>query len=182
MCDRMVPLACTTRVLVLQHPQEADHLLGTVPLLEGSLPVTMRVGLSWSSLTTALGETVDPGRWGVLFPDREHVGIIDRKGEPVKRRLQGIVVLDGTWTQAKTLWWRNAWLLKLARVSLRPTAPSIYGRLRREPSPTHTSTLEAVALAFEAIREPPETSEGLRRLMRTLAQRIRDAKRAEVGQ
>jgi DTW domain-containing protein YfiP len=50
-CDRVVPLETALRILVLQHPQEDDAVLGTVPLLALSLPsATVRVGLSWSSL------------------------------------------------------------------------------------------------------------------------------------
>src|SRR5204862_7870678 len=33
--------------------------------------------------------------------------------QPILKRLDGIVLLDGSWKEAKTLWWRNPWLLKL---------------------------------------------------------------------
>ena len=42
-------------------------------------------------------------------------------------------MLDGTWSQAKALWWRNAWMLKCQRVILGPAQPSRYGKLRKEP-------------------------------------------------
>ena len=42
-----------------------------------------------------------------------------------------MVVLDGTWSQAKALWWRNAWMLKCQRVILGPAQPSRYGKLRK---------------------------------------------------
>ncbi len=89
--------------------------------------------------------------------------------------LQGIVVLDGTWEQAKSLWWRNPWLLKLARVELHPTAPSIYGRLRREPHRKCVSTLEAIANVLDERGEDPEIAANLRSAMRTMVQRARDA-------
>jgi len=47
--------------------------------------------------------------------------------------IAGIVVLDGSWSQAKTLWWRNPWVLKARRIVLAPGRPSRYGALRREP-------------------------------------------------
>ena len=43
------------------------------------------------------------------------------------------MLLDGTWSQAKALWWRNAWMLKCQRVILGPKRPSRYGKLRKEP-------------------------------------------------
>src|SRR5207245_1748202 len=65
--------------------------------------------------------------------------------EPVLRRLEGVILLDGTWSQAKTLWWRNPWLLKLHRIVLNPVRPARLGRLRREPRREALSTIEAAA-------------------------------------
>lgn len=168
------------RVLVLQHPQEQDALLGTAQLLAASLPkVEIVIGLSWRNLGHALGdEHVDVTKWAVLFPDRdaENAQVATRRGallDPTS--LEGIVVLDGTWSKAKTLLWRNPWLQKLHRVTLKPKQPSIYGRLRAEPRRDFVSTLESVAGALTLVGEPPEIEAGLYRLFRTLVQRVRDA-------
>jgi DTW domain-containing protein len=193
-CDRIEPTPTRTRVLILQHPQEPDVALGTARLLALSLPSSaLKVGLSWASLEAALEGVVDParidrGRWAAVFTAKLPAGkeppslakgevrVLDRHGETVsKPSLDGIVVLDGTWSQAKTLWWRNPWLLKLGRVVLRPKEPSIYGRLRKPPRPEWISTLEAVAEVLPALGEPPEVREQLRRTMRTMVQRARDA-------
>jgi DTW domain-containing protein YfiP len=89
--------------------------------------------------------------------------------------LEGIVVLDGTWSKAKTLWWRNPWLIKLSRLTLKPTKPSIYGSLRVEPRRDYVSTLESVAAALSLCGESPDIEVGLCRVFRTLVQRVRDA-------
>jgi hypothetical protein len=89
--------------------------------------------------------------------------------------LEGIVVLDGTWSKAKTLWWRNPWLTKLNRLTLKPAKPSIYGSLRAEPKREFVSTLESVAAALTLCGESPEIEVGLSRVFRTLVQRVRDA-------
>jgi DTW domain-containing protein YfiP len=195
-CDRVVPLETALRVLVLQHPQEDDAVLGTVPLLALSLPsATVRVGLSWPSLEAALEGVLDPARidrakWAVLAGGKlpkappalakGQVSVLDRHGDPVARpSLDGIVVLDGTWSQAKALWWRNPWLLKLGRVVLRPAEPTLYGRLRKAPRPEWVSTLEAVADVLPALGAPAEHRAQLRRLMRTMVQRARDARVTE---
>jgi len=181
-CDRITIYPTTRRVLILQHPQEQDALLGSAQILVASLPkVKLVVGLSWRNLGHALGEEedVDPRRWAVLFPDREIPGghVRDRSGEPVAPdTLEGIIVLDGTWSKAKTLWWRNPWLTKLNRMTLQPTKPSIYGRLRAEPRRDFVSTLESVALALTLTGESPEIEAGLSRVFRTMVQRVRDAK------
>lgn len=189
-CDRVTPLETRTRVLVLQHPQEDDVDLGTAPLLRASLPkCTLRVGLSWASLAHALDEDgADPARWVVLYPGKldasvppeareQPVLLLDKKGRvrDENATIDGLVVIDGTWSQAKALWWRNAWLLKLGRVALTPREPSMYGKLRKEPRREWVSTLEAVADVLPALGESEEVRTELRRTMRTMLQRARDA-------
>ena len=132
---------------------------------------TVKVGLSWPSLAKALGREADPRRWAVLYlgaaeearaaPQRE-VTLLDGKGhllpdqDHAMKDIEGIVVLDGTWSQAKTLWWRNPWVLKAKRLVLQPKRPSRYGSLRREPRREGLSTLEAAALALSRIEGRPE--------------------------
>ncbi|MDQ2642499.1 MAG: DTW domain-containing protein [Myxococcota bacterium] len=178
-CDRITSFRTRRRVLILQHPQEQDALLGSAQLVTASLPkAQLVVGLSWRNLGHALGEeSADPRRWAVLFPDKEAESdqATTRSGvEFDPRELEGIIVLDGTWSKAKTLWWRNPWLNKLNRLSLKPSKPSIYGRLRAEPRREFVSTLESVAHALVLCGESPETSAGLERIFRTLVQRVRD--------
>ena len=194
-CDRIEPLETRVRVLVLQHPQEDDVVLGTAKLLALSMPrCEVRSGLSWPNLAAALGgaagQEAHADRWAVLRPTPRPadlppalasapVVLLDRKGrlrEESAPPIEGVIALDGTWSQAKTLWWRNAWLLKLAQVSLHPREPSMYGKLRREPRREWVSTLEAVADVLPALGEPEETRATLRRLLRTMLQRARDAR------
>lgn len=187
-CARIEPFDTRLKCLVLQHPQEQDLLLGSVPLLEAGLPNLRRVvGLSWPSLEAAVGEVAaDPARWGILYPQtlpRElapeeaslPVVVMGPRGQLLPRRgLAGIIALDGTWSQAKTLWWRNPWMLRLPRVIVQPREPSIYGKLRREPRPGCVSTLEAVTDTLVALGEDEVLRVSLRRSFRTLAQRVRD--------
>ena len=189
-CDRVEPVPTQLRVVMLQHPQEDDEVLGTAKLVELTLPSAQtRGGLSWGSLDHALGiKNADKDRWAVLAAAKLQVEIpedargrpvlvIDRKGrlrDLHRHGLDGIIVLDGTWSQAKTLWWRNAWLLRLPRIVLTPREPSMYGRLRKEPRRDYVSTLEAIADVLPALGEPEAARDSLRRLLRTLLQRARD--------
>lgn len=193
-CDRITQTQTKLRVVILQHPQEDDALLGTAPLVTASLPrAETRVGLSWSSLDHALDMQDAPReKWAVLaavkLPEaavdlaaRMPVVLVDRKGAPRSlgnHGLDGIIVLDGTWSQAKTLWWRNPWLLKLPRISLSPREPSMYGKLRREPRREYVSTLEAIADVLPALGEDESVRDNLRRALRTMLQRVRDQEKA----
>ena len=158
--------ACGIEVLVLQHPQEKREDLATVAILKKRLPDTIvKVGLSWPSLKKILDREVDPNRWAVIYlgTQAESAKMLESKtpismsGKAKKlSELEGIVVLDGSWREAKTLWWRNAWLLKLNRIVLNPLKPAIYNVLRKEPRRESVSTLEAVALVLAEIKKEAE--------------------------
>jgi len=139
-------------VLILQHPQEKKEALATA----------------------SLGD------------HREVLGL-DRRGEPVAdqeamlRGLDGVVVLDGTWKEAKTLWWRNPWLLKLRRLVLNPRHKSRYARIRREPRREALSTLEAVALLLKHLDGGPEIEARLLRALDRLIAEARPSRQLEEG-
>ncbi|WP_166295310.1 tRNA-uridine aminocarboxypropyltransferase [Bradyrhizobium sp. 2S1] len=172
-CDSVTPIESRIQLLILQHPQEQDRALGTARLTARHFKsAVVRIGLSWPSLSKALGRPVaDPSRWAVLYlgsakvedldTDAEIVAI-NRKGElePHQRAIlsdiEGIVLLDGTWSQAKALWWRNAWMLKCQRVILGPKRPSRYGQLRREPRRDGLATIEAAALLLAGLEKRPD--------------------------
>ncbi len=66
-CDCVEPLQTRTALLILQHPQEQDRLLGTARLAQRALKNSaMKIGLSWPSLSKALGREADPAEWAVL--------------------------------------------------------------------------------------------------------------------
>ena len=159
-------------VLILQHPQERKQALATASLTCAMLKRAALVnGLSWPNLSDALGRPADARRWAVLYLgsarpaalgiQREAIAV-DHRGNPVSdpsaavRNLDGIVVLDGSWSEAKTLWWRNPWLLKLRRLVLNPRHPSRFGRMRREPRREALSTLEAVAALLKQLESGSE--------------------------
>jgi DTW domain-containing protein len=189
-CDGIVAIENKVSVLILQHPQEQDRVLGTARLTSLHLgDAVMKIGLSWPSLSKILGRTADPHRWAVLYlgsvkaanlaPDREIV-FVNRKGElerdqdTLMRDIEGIVLLDGTWSQAKALWWRNAWMLKCRRVVLGPRRPSRYGRLRREPRRDGLSTIEAAGMLLSRLERRPDIEEKLTASFERMLERVRE--------
>jgi len=186
-CKELTPLAHRTALLILQHPQEQSHLLGTARLTAKAFPdAVLKIGLSWRSLAHALGRPAEPRRWAVLYlgsdkaaeiaKDRELV-LLDGKGKRVANEkaelaeLEGIVLLDGSWSQAKALWWRNPWMLKCRRLILGPQHASRFGKLRREPRRDALSTLEAAALALSRLEQRPEIEEALGASFQTMLDR-----------
>ena len=176
-------------MLILQHPQEQDHVLSTANLICSTLAnAKLTVGLSWRNLGHALGTPADGKDWGVLYLGSAHAAkekgplvALDGKGQPVadqrgaRAGLKGLVALDGNWAQAKALWWRNAWLTRLRRFVVVPDGPSLYGDLRREARPDAVSTLEAVALALSVLEDDGGLREQLLAPFRELLAKARAA-------
>lgn len=175
--EAIAPAANRIFVLILQHPQERREPLATAATAVAALRHAKLVaGLSWPNLSRALRRNADPRRWGVLYlgsvqpvalASAGELVLVDRQGEPVDNPepilsdLEGIVLLDGNWSQAKTLWWRNPWLLKLHRLVLNPPRPARLGRLRREPRRDALSTIEAAALALRHLEPDPTPADAL---------------------
>ena len=195
-CSGIVPMDHRIAVLILQHPQEQDVALGTARLTALHLKqATLKIGLSWPSLGKALGRPADPKRWAVLYlgsvraaglaAGREII-MLDRNDEAaadqdkVLAELEGIVLLDGSWSQAKALWWRNPWMLKCRRVVLGPRRPSRYGRLRHEPRRDALSTIEAAALLLSRLEGRPEVERVMTASLDDLLERYRTARRAPI--
>lgn len=160
-----LPIGNRLHLLILQHPREKREPSGTAaPTIAVLRQATLAIGLSWPNLSKPLGRPADPIKWAVCylgstrpaaFGTAEEIIVVDRRGKPLAdqraalRGLEGAVLLDGSWGEAKTLWWRNPWLLKLRRVVLNPTRPSRYRQIRREPRREALCTLEAAALLLD---------------------------------
>ena len=199
-CASIVPLKTRLHVLILQHPQEPDKLLGSARLAHLALSnSTLKIGLSWANLTKALGREVQPARWAVLYlgsgikgkiDPREAVGgvggrlhFVTKAGASTpapKEKLEGIVILDGTWSQAKAIWWRNAWLLKLKRVVLTPKLKSLYRELRREPRGECLSTIESLAECLASLGELEAVEKSLKSLFAELLDKQRARRRTSA--
>ena len=191
-CECVKPIKSRLDLLILQHPQEQDRALGTARLTALHFErAVLKIGLSWPSLSKALGRPVaDPSRWAVLYlgsakatdlDTTDEVVAINRKGEleehqrAILREIEGVVLLDGTWSQAKALWWRNAWMLKCQRVILGPAQPSRYGKLRREPRRDGLSTIEAAALILSRLEGRPDIADALNASFALMLTRYREA-------
>jgi DTW domain-containing protein len=164
-CGKVSVQKCGLTVLILQHPQERFKLLNSAALTHEMLGDSrLNVGLSWRNLSHALKCEADPKLWAVLFLKAQSessriMEMFDFKKRPVQSlpALKGLVVIDGSWKQAKALWWRNPWLLRLNRITLNPSRASLRPQTKKEG----LSTIEAVALALQCLNRDPATSSAL---------------------
>lgn len=146
-CHLVRPVANRTGVTILQHPGERRHAFNTARLARMALSdVALHVAWPDADDRLACHPAVPPGA-ALLYPREDAVDLAEMAAPPPH-----LVVLDGTWPQARRLYRENPWLADLPHVRLDPARPSRY-RIRREPALHCLSTIESVAAALD-ILEP----------------------------
>jgi len=150
-CHALPRIDTATRVVILQHPRERDMPIGTARMASLCLPqAELRVGVRWTGelLAAALG---DPSRPPILlYPGP---GARDILREPPVGPVT-LVVVDGTWSQARTVVRDNPVLQALPRYAFATPEPSHY-RIRREPRAEYVSTIEALMHVLGALEGEP---------------------------
>ncbi|MGI8979512.1 MAG: tRNA-uridine aminocarboxypropyltransferase [Pirellulaceae bacterium] len=144
-----------TEVLILQHMRERFHPFNTARIVHRALQNSSLLVDHTQHLATRI--SLLPGA-GLLYPGPGAALLEDLSPEQQPKQL---VVLDGTWHHTKTLVRDIAALHSLPRYQLAPASPSRY-RIRREPSASFLSTVEATVAALQVLE--PGTS-GLDQLL-----------------
>jgi DTW domain-containing protein YfiP len=148
-CAQLPSLSTTTDVVILQHPRERDVAIGTARMTHLCLPGSRFVeGLAFDA-HPALRDIFDD-QTAVLYPGEEARPLEDW----LTHRPRRLVVVDGTWSQAKKLLKLNPRLASLPRLSFSPAAPGNY-RIRKEPTDQHLSTIEATAAVLGLLEGDP---------------------------
>jgi DTW domain-containing protein YfiP len=142
--------------LILQHGRERFHRFNTARIVQKALRNSQLLVGHPASL--AASELPLRPRAGLLYPGPSAKLISDI---PPEQRPEQLVILDGTWHHAKTLFRDIPALHALPQYRLAPEAPGRY-RIRREPNAFSLSTLEATVAALRAL-EP--TTDGPDRLL-----------------
>jgi DTW domain-containing protein YfiP len=152
-CAALPRIETATRVVILQHPRERDMPIGTARMATLCLPgAALHVGMRWgehAGLADALG---DPARPPILlYPGP---GARDVLTEPPAGPVT-LIVVDGTWSQAKTIVRDNPILQSLPRYAFATPEPSRY-RIRKEPSAEYVSTIEALMHVLGVLEGDPK--------------------------
>lgn len=149
LCAHIARVQNRTPIVIVQHKHESRHPFGTVRIAElGLANARVHTVAGWSNSGDLPPAWLPPGA-GLLYPGE---GAVDLALMAPNERPSALVLLDGTWHQARALLRDHAWLRGLPRYAFTPTSPSRY-RIRREPFPQYVSTIEAIVQAL-ALVEP----------------------------
>jgi DTW domain-containing protein YfiP len=151
-CRHITKVDTVTRIVLLQHPRERDTAIGTARMASLCLPnAELHVGVRWQGSAALARALSDPSRPAVLlYPGP---GAIDVVRSPPPGPVT-LIVVDGTWWQARKLVRSNPELAALPRYAFTPPSPSEY-RIRKEPDATYVSTIEALVHVLGALEGDP---------------------------
>jgi len=162
LCAYISRIPSRTQVLVLQHPNEANHPLNTARLaVMGLLNARLLVGEHFPQLDDIVASA---SRVLLLFPEREASSVQDVAVSTSTSSCGGpasslLIVPDGTWRQARKIVGANPVLDTLPRLSLPPGMPSEY-RIRKTSQHAAVSTIEAIARSLSLL-EPEQSFDRL---------------------
>lgn len=146
-CDAIEPVSHRTSVIILQHRRERFHPFNTARIVSQSLQQCDLFVAHNHELAQRFASLPLHADVGLLYPGPQSQLLSDL---PPDRRPSQLVVLDGTWHQAKTLYRDIPRLHELPQYRLAPASPGRY-RIRREPNAHALSTLEATVSALTAL-------------------------------
>lgn len=178
-CAHLVPLPTRTRVVILQHPREARVPIGTARMAHLMLPNSELLHpLTWHP--GGFAEAQPQGR-GVFFGDRPWAASGGSDSSPEAAgsvallfpgpgaqdpaqlppgAIKTLIVIDGTWAQARKVYKHNPGLQQLPRLGITPERPGNY-RIRREPAAECLATIEALAQALGVLEGEPQRFAGM---------------------
>lgn len=144
-CEAIPCVNNRTDVLILQHTRERTHAFNTARIVRKALGRCQLIAddnRSFSKHRLPIQANA-----GLLYPSTNAPVLNDLADE---KRPSQLVIIDGTWHQAKTIVRDVPQLRNLPCYRLAPASPGNY-RIRREPNAQSLSTVEATVAALRAL-------------------------------
>ena len=155
-CAALQPVDNDTPVVILRHPRERKIAVGTAHMAQ--------LSLTRAEVWTALDFTNDGRLQRLCETSRPHILYPGPDAKDVHDITPGevgsLIVIDGTWPQAKKLLKLNPGLRDLPQVRFNPARASEY-QVRRQPADHCVSTIEALFYILSAIEPNGQRFENL---------------------
>ncbi|MBZ4407090.1 DTW domain-containing protein [Myxococcus sp. XM-1-1-1] len=141
LCAELPSIPTRTELLVIRHHKETLKSTNTARMAALALPRCHIVSYGSPGQRFDASVLEDDGSTWLLFPDAQQTAA------PEAEKPRRLIVLDGSWGQARRMVQRLPGLRRLPGLKL-PPPPLDSRRLRRPPHPDGMSTIEAIAGAL----------------------------------
>ncbi|KAM9330932.1 tRNA-uridine aminocarboxypropyltransferase 2 [Gastrophryne carolinensis] len=163
------PIDVSTRLYIVQHPAEESRVLRTVPLLAACLPqdkCKVLIGRRFGEERfPELASVCRNSSTFILYPGAEAANLEELSLEA--DQLHTLIIIDGTWSQAKDIFYKNSLFRLPKQVQLKTTVSSQYV-IRTQPTNTCLSTLECAAIALSIMEKNTAIQETILRPLQAL--------------
>ncbi|XP_043915581.1 tRNA-uridine aminocarboxypropyltransferase 2 isoform X1 [Protopterus annectens] len=164
------PLNISTCLYIVQHPAEESRVLRTVPLLAACLPpdkCKVLIGRRFNETRyLELAEVCRSPNTLILYPGAEAANLEELTLDP-SLASYNLIIIDGTWSQAKDMFYRNDIFRLPKQVQIRNNLSSQYV-IRTQPTNACLSTLECAAIALTVMEKNPVVQETILRPLKAL--------------
>ncbi|GFS28635.1 DTW domain-containing protein 2 [Trichonephila inaurata madagascariensis] len=165
------PLQVKSSIIILQHPGEEKRCLRTAPMLEYSLPKENFLLLKGRRFSSGINEKLkavfsSPNSF-VCYPGPDAVDIETLPTVDVNHEGYNIIILDGTWPQAKSLYTNCDELKKIKQIQINSKVASEYV-IRTQPTEKALSTVETAAIALAILEGKPNLKDALLQPLKAL--------------
>ena len=138
-CNFIAPFRAHCNLLILQHPNEWRKYYSTTKLLARAVTNSKTLRSVYYT-PEDIAAVTENQRVYVLFP---YAHAVDCEATALDESCT-VIAVDGTWSEAKKILFRNPFLKEYPAVSFSRPLRSRF-RIRKQPSPECLSTLESVA-------------------------------------
>ncbi|XP_065406436.1 tRNA-uridine aminocarboxypropyltransferase 2 isoform X2 [Chrysemys picta bellii] len=163
------PLKVSTCLYIIQHPAEESRVLRTVPLLAACLPgdkCKVLIGRRFGEdRYPELAAVCRNSSTLILYPGAEAANLEELA--LIFPSPSTIIIIDGTWSQAKDIFYKNSLFRLPKQVQLKTSISSQYV-IRTQPTNTCLSTLECAAIALAIMEKNDGIQETILRPLQAL--------------
>ncbi|XP_058025329.1 tRNA-uridine aminocarboxypropyltransferase 2 isoform X1 [Ahaetulla prasina] len=163
------PLKVSTCLYIIQHPAEESRVLRTVPLLTACLPedkCKVLIGRRFcEDRYPELASICKSSNTLILYPGAGATNLEEM--DLSSTNSYTIVIIDGTWSQAKDIFLKNPLFQMPKQVQLKTSFSSQY-IIRTQPTNACLSTLECAAIALAIVEKNDAIKETVLRPLQAL--------------
>lgn len=153
-CSKINKVSNSVNIGILRHPNEVKKTFNTAIIAHLSLKKSFLLDDLNFDLNKELELELSKykeNEIGILFPSKNSIPLESGKTE----NLKCLLVLDGTWNEAKKLGTKSDTLKNIQHYSFTPPQKSDY-LLRKEPHESYVCTLEAIGYSLQLLEKDSE--------------------------
>jgi DTW domain-containing protein YfiP len=164
-CELIPRIENQTEIIIAQHIRERSHPFNTARIVNQSL-TNSKLLVDYAENFENHSHQID-SETAILFPSKS---AIELKELPRQEHPKKLLLLDGTWNQAKRMYRKWPAIHRLPHYKLSPNQPGQY-RIRLEPDDLSLSTVEATVMALNVLEPELENVDQLLKVFETMVQR-----------